>query len=381
MKRSLFVVMLSLVLAMLLTACAPADYSGSTPELDFAPAPVPVPAESPASEDFEIADAPADDWFFDASDVELDFSLPAMESAPPVIHVAPPSDSMGRPVMLPFITPSSASNRQMVYTVDVQLQTTDFMDGIGLLVSTVTEFGGFVESAHVQGRDMRTPDVERVANYVFRIHSDNLARFISVMESNFNLLSMAQWANDVTESHVQGTFAIDDLREREAEILSEKNEISETLNDSEVLAQLYEEDIALLQSRLSALESELREIRVGIRDLERRQIVLDDTINYSTVIVTLVEAVYIIETPLGFGERMGDATASGFEDLLRALQGLLIFVVRALPVLIILAIIGVPAFLITRKILQKTETRRTLKKLALEKARNDAVAQYYGQQT
>jgi hypothetical protein len=167
--------------------------------------------------------------------------------------------------------------------------------------------------------------------------------------------------------------------------VAELDAILDTLADSEYLEELDNEEITLIQLRRNILENELRDIRTDIRNWEFNQAALDDTINYSTVFVTVFEAIApaVVEVAPDpdFAERVGDATASSVEELLSALQGLLVFIIRTLPVLIILALIGVPAILITKKILRKTEPERAKKKAAKEQAWRSANSAYTGYQS
>ena len=413
MKRSMLIIALSLVSVMFLFACA-ADYN-FVPDAPAAEAePAPAPETSFDSDDegsFFVApaEAPAvDDWFLETEISSPDLPEP-VAPAPPAISIAPPesalppiisttsppvpaeapiTDSAGTQGILPLITPYDDRNRLMVYTVDVQLQTTEFMDGIGLLVRSVAELGGFVETAQVHGRDLfstEEDDEVRNAFYIFRIPGSALARFIVVMETNFNLLHLSQWSSDVTTTHVYGELTLADLQVRENELMAELDNILDIPADSEYLEELDNEDITLIQMRRNVLEEELRNIRTDIRNREFSQAAIDDTINYSTVFVTVVEAIVpavVEEAPdPDFGERMGEAAASGFEEIIGALQGLLVFLISALPVLIILALIGVPTLLITRKILRKTEPERAKKKAAKEQAWHDANSAYHSYQS
>ena len=77
-------------------------------------------------------------------------------------------------VQFPILTPSQADGRKMIYTVTVYLQTTDFMQGARKLLDTVGNLDGYILSANVDGRDMRYPEVERRADYEFRVPTEQL---------------------------------------------------------------------------------------------------------------------------------------------------------------------------------------------------------------
>jgi len=196
--------------------------------------------------------------------------------------------------------------------------------------------GGYIERGNFNGHDMRTPWVERSAGYVFRLHTDRLAEFIVVMEDNFNLLSLRQQSDDVTRNHEFGSSSLSDLREQEAWLREELR--NEELEASDKL--MYERALAEIQSSIRALESQMS--------------TLDDQIAFSTITVYLSE-VFIIEfieediIEQTFGERFAQAASRSFDGFIAFCQGLLIVIIRMLPTLVILAIIGTALLLIIRK--------------------------------
>jgi len=219
----------------------------------------------------------------------------------------------------------------------MQLQTTEFMAGIRRLVLTVGEMNGYLISAQVYGRDLRTPEAERYASYVFRLHTDRLAEFIMEMEDNYNLLSLRQLSDDITTEHRTVGTALEDMRGLEAIILKE----------------LEDEELDPADRR--NLEAELNALRSSIRNLETHQSEMDDSILYSTVTVHLGEVIFVEvieeepEEEPTFGERFSLAASRSWDGFIGFCQGLLIIIIRILPTLLILGAIAVVTFLIVRK--------------------------------
>jgi len=197
--------------------------------------------------------------------------------------------------------------------------------------------GGYIERGNFNGRDMRTPWVERSAGYVFRLQTDRLAEFIVVMEDNFNLLSMRQQSDDVTLNHEFGGLTLSDLREQEAWLREELR--NEELEASDRLA----------------LERTLADVLSSIRGLQSQMSALDDQVIYSTITVHLSEVIIpeSIEeeevVKLTFGERFNHAASRSFNGFVAFCQGLLIVLIRMLPTLIILGLVGIALLLIIRK--------------------------------
>ena len=323
MKRCVFVFSMVLIFTLLLGSCAAADDMGS--------APAPAPAAPPAM------DAPAD-------------------YAPPVAEVAPPAPAPDSPavsgqpslsdessVALPILTPSDSRGRRIAYSVEMHLQTTEFMAGIRRLVSTVGEMNGYIVSAYVQGHDLRTLEFERNASYTFRLHTDRLAEFIVVMEDSYNLLYLWQASDDVTMRYEHGGLTLDDLREQEAWIIAE----------------LDNPDLRASDKR--NLERTLADVRSSIRNLETQQATMDDNVLYSTIQVHLYEVIFVDETEedeLTFGERFGQAASRSWAGFVGFGQGLLIVIIRMLPTLLILGAVAVGVYLIVRICVKRSNAKR-----------------------
>ena len=242
-------------------------------------------------------------------------------------------------VPLPLLPPSISGGKRIVYTVDVQIQTTAFMSGIRTLLTAVGNMEGYVESANVQGRDMRTPDTERSANYTLRMYSERLSDFLVILEDNYNLVSLRQTSTDVSANYRHGDSTLDDLRDQEARLL---RDLENTRLDAE--------------DRLE-FEQRLAQVQSSIRSYERQQYTLNDDVLYSTVNVQLREVIFIEDAEeeeaeeipeLTFGERLSVAVERAIDGFVAFCQGFLIVLIRFLPILIILIILAIIAYLVYR---------------------------------
>jgi len=319
MKRFITLISLLTILAIFGSACsgamepAPAPSAAPAPTADFAvetPTPAPAPASAPAPS------APAVGGEAAQQQAEVDDSV----------------------VALMLLTPSDSRGRRLVYTVDMELQTTQFMQGRRTILNTAARLNGYVESANVNGRDMRSPWTERRAGFTLRIHSDNLAEFLVVMEDEFNLVSFNQVSNDVTSEfeHVEAT--IDDLREQE-ERLRDLLENAD-LNDTE----------------RRNLNRQLADIQANIRNRERQRNVFDDHVHYSTVNIRLFEVIFPEDVPepesepeLSFGARFSEAAGNMATGFVRVMQAIAIGIISILPALVVLAVIVVIVIIVCRK--------------------------------
>lgn len=255
---------------------------------------------------------------------------------------------------LPILTPSNSRGMRYIYTIDLRLQTTAFMAGIRTLLNTVGKMDGYVESADVYGRDLHSPPHERNAEYSFRLYTERLADFLEVIEDNYNIVSLKQRSKDVTGNYNYGDTAIDDLRQQEARLLTA---LENTRLDTE--------------SRLD-LEKRLTQVQSDIRYYEREQSDFDSGIYYSTVNVQLYEVIFVEEEEIEeqeeeeeavpeptFGERFNQAVERSVNGFLAFCQGVLIVLVRSAPVIIILVVLAVIAFLIYRRVRKNKSKHKT----------------------
>ena len=313
MKRRILICSLALVFTFSLIACSAADMGSAPTSANDAPS---APMDAPADSDFAYES--------DASAMP-ESSASSTDAAPPV--------SDGSPGPLPILTPSESGDRRLVYSVSMQLQTTEFMQGIRLLYNTIGEMDGFIVNENVQGRDLRTPEYERSASYTFRLYTDNLPDFIVVIEDNFNLLSRNLASDDVTTSYEQMGFSLQDLREHERSLQNALG--NPELDDSDRL----DFEVALI------------EVQSHIRSIEQQRSVVDDDILFSFINVQIFEVNFFEDAPeLTFGERVSNAASISLGGLIGFGQGLLIVIIRILPTLIILGAVTVITIWIVRKV-------------------------------
>jgi len=332
MKRLITIITLALVLAIILAGCSAPDMAPTAAPAGGAPAPS-APAAAPAAPPPVVDRAPAPEIAMEATDGDAHFGFAQVDESP---------------VALPLLTPSDSRGRRLVYTVDMQIQTTEFMPGKRLLINTLGNFGGWVESEHLEGRDMRFPNRERNVRYTLRIHSNHLSEFLMIVEDNFNLVTRWQISDDVTASYAHSESALDDLRDQEARIREH----------------LADENVRMTAADRRNLERNLSEIQSSIRTHERRINIYDDFVMYSTVHVHLFEVIFpeeqVIED-VSFGDRFNEALVRALDGIVGFFQGAAIVIILVLPTLLLLAAIAATVLIIIfiiRKVGKKRKNAR-----------------------
>jgi len=316
------------------------DSDDETSLFSFDVAPEATEPEAPAEYIWD-----EDDWDFaeEANEETIRTEIPSPVATP---EPTPITESVTQDYIepgsapMPIITPDDERGRRLTYDVRLELQSTNFTDGTNLLAITVAEMGGFVLNSSMQGSDIRSPERERVANYDFRLPTENLPEFLVVVRANFNVINLNQTSEDITVDYERETWEFEDLTELE-----------------EVLEGILE-DNELNAAERRDIEAYLAGVRADIRTVEQRRSAMDYDILYSFITIRLEEVIppepeveeeeeETVETT--FGDRFGDAAASSFGAFVGFGQGLLIVIVTILPTLIILGAIAFAIIFSVRK--------------------------------
>ena len=236
---------------------------------------------------------------------------------------------------LPILTPSQMDGRMISYDVQLDLQTTEFMKGVRLLFDTVAETGGYIETEHLRGRDMKGPETERSDSFSFRVPSERLKEFLVMVENNFNMAERRMSSKNDTTAYRRADTRLDDLREQEQRLLDDLRRTGIEAED-----------------RLE-IERELSKIQTSISDLTAQQMNIDYDVYYSNVSATLREVIFTEETEVpapAFGERLDGRVSASIAAFVAFCQWVLLAVISIAPALVVLAVLGLIAWLIVRAV-------------------------------
>ena len=333
--RILAILLAVALLALSLTACASgksaqnASSADSVMTTETASAPA---AEAPMEEYVEAEEAKADGSAFSttANDVTED--------------AAPEADA------------ADAASK-IIYSANLQAQTTDFDAAIAALDKQIAAFGGFIERSDISGdtqynSDGTTSVVNRWADYTIRVPAAKFEEFLRQTEGLGNVTSVSRYAENVTSQYTDYEARLSSLRTQEERLLAmlEKSEDVESL---------------------IALEQRLADVRYELESIERNLRNLDLQISYSTVNLYLEEVeIYTptVSVQRTFSEKLSDAFSDGWTGFVRGLQYFCLGLASSLPGLVLFVLIVLAIFLIVRKILRTVKQRRAAKEAAEKKA-------------
>ena len=233
--------------------------------------------------------------------------------------------------------------RKIVYTVMTELQTKDFDAAMDTLQKEIQGNGGYIQSQkQTDDSGIYSKYSSRTLTMVVRIPSKNLETFLSGLKNdNMHTLSLSKDSQDLTTQYYDKEIRIESLKLQEERLLDMLSKATD------------------LQTMLE-LEDRLSEIRYEIEAFTKELNVIDADVAYSTVTIYMNEVVEYIETveePAGFGERIAEAFRESWEDFYDGIQNFVVWIVYALPTILVLAVIAVVFVLFILKLRKRTQKK------------------------
>lgn len=226
-------------------------------------------------------------------------------------------------------------SRKLIRTVDIEAETSDLDAILADLDAQLAALGGYVQNKSVQnGRGSSY----RYATLTLRIPADKLDSFVGHVENATNILSANEKAEDVTLKYSATESRIKTLETEEARLL-------------ELLAQAQNlNDLLILESKLADVREELEVVKSQLK-------LYDSLIDYGTVHLTITEVkeftVVEEEEPTAW-ERISSGFVKSLQGVWKILTELFIFLIVALPYLVIPAGILILVLVLRRRKQKKT---------------------------
>ena len=257
-------------------------------------------------------------------------------------------------------------SRKLIRTVYMSLEAKEIDAVISGISTRINELGGYIENSNINNPSNSSSSYRqrKSADIVARIPSDRLDEFVTAAENAANVTYKSENVEDVTlrytdvESHMH---SLEVERKRLEELIGQAEDVDAII----------------------ALETRLSEIRYEIESYGSQLRTYDNQVDYSTVTMTITEVLEYTPAP---SRTLGERIASGFRESLSSLkefgEDALVWLVAALPVLIILAIIVLIFILVIKKIAAGSKARRQkreAKEAAEAAARQQAIAEAQAQ--
>ncbi|WP_123039857.1 DUF4349 domain-containing protein [Cohnella candidum] len=302
----------TLALLLLLTACG----SGSSQD---------SVAEAPAAAD-SIAAAPASDM--DSAKALHNGTVSTTSGASTAAEAGAPVVQTGSAAGIGQIA-DAGTTRKVIYKANVAMPVPDYdaaekklRDIIHLSGSYVLQFSNSMDAGG------------KGATYVIKVPADGFSSFIDRLREIEKDLQLQMEGSDVTEEYVDLDARLQAKKTAEARLLAFMDKATKS------------DDLVRFSNELASVQEEIEQIKGRMR-------YLDQNVAYSTVNVRLYEgtAVRALEKDGqdGFGHRLANALTGSAKALGQFGQALLVFLAALLPVAAVVAIVGVPAFILVRR--------------------------------
>lgn len=249
----------------------------------------------------------------------------------------------------PIADANAGFGRKVIYRADLVMKVKEFKVAEEQLLNLIHLGGAYV----LQFSDSRNTN-EVGATYVIKVPSEGFSPFLERLQKIKSLkFEREVQGNDVTEEFVDLDARLKAKQTVESRLLAFMDKATKT------------DDLVRFSNELANVQQEIEQIKGRIRFLDQN--VAFSTINLRLYQTSGIEEIKEEKTDeeAGFGERIANAL-SGSAKALRVIgEGILVVIAALLPVLVVVAVIGIPVFLFVRKRnanrrVRSEERRRTL---------------------
>lgn len=212
--------------------------------------------------------------------------------------------------------------QKLVRKIWLATETEDMDTLLSGIDQRIAELGGYAESRNIYNGSQYSGRRYRSAELTVRIPADKLDTFVEHMSENTNITSNKETADDITLSYVATQSRITALETEEQRLL-------------ELLAQAKD------MSDLLQIEGRLTQVRTELEQVKSQLMVYDNQVSYGTVYLTINEVTEytVTEEPETVWERIGTGFMQSLKDLGSFFTELFVFVVVAIPYLVILGVV------------------------------------------
>ena len=225
------------------------------------------------------------------------------------------------------LSPQTGSDRKIVYTASMRMESTRFDDARAALLAAVEDCGGYLESTDQSGS---AKEGSRWASYTVRVPTVKYTAFLEQAGQAGSVLNLNESAQDITLEYVDVQARLESLESKKARL--------------EALADKAETTADLLE-----IENQLTEVQYQLESYTRQMKVMDNQVDYCTVDISLREVATLTPTGVSFGERIADAFTGGWTAFAAFVQDAVVAIIYNLPLLIIFGILAAVLVPVLRK--------------------------------
>lgn len=234
------------------------------------------------------------------------------------------------------VTPIS---QKLVRTVRISAETEDLDALLQEIDAKIAALEGYAESREVYNGSTTAVRRYRHATLIVRIPADKLSSFVGDVTGISNVTSSTETVEDITLNYV-------DVNSRVLALETEQTRLLELLAKAETMSDLLQ------------IEDRLTEVRAQLERYNSQLRLMDSQVNYSTVHLEISEVTEytVVTEPETLWDRISTGFMNSLENLGDFFVNLFVFLIAALPYLIIIAGVTIVIILLCRK--RKNKKRR-----------------------
>ncbi len=227
--------------------------------------------------------------------------------------------------------------RKIIRSANVELETKEFDKTTNIITEKTNFLGGYIESSSISGgRPVNKEDFRnRVASFRLRIPEKSFEQLLLDFSDIGNVIKIERGGEDITSQYFDTEARLKSLsiqEERLLDILRKADKIEDIIN----------------------LERELSNVRYQIESYTGTLRKWDNLVSFSTIDLIIYEVREIqAPEPVTLGDRIVDGFSKSIKEIINLGKELIVAIAVLLPVLFILAIIGLVAYYIFKKVVKR----------------------------
>lgn len=237
---------------------------------------------------------------------------------------------------------SAQDQRKIVYSASYNIETTEFDKDWAAIQAEIEALGGYIQNSSVDGKaPKQRDDALRTATVTAKIPVENYEKFLKTADDTGKVVLKEQSGEDITAQYFDTDAYVKSLR-------TQLERLEAILTDAQKLSDIIE------------LEKEIARVRLEIEENTTVLQQYDNLVSYATVDISLYEVAELTEVlpaDQDLGTRIKNAFYSTINGLVTFLEGFVVVLIAALPVLALLGVIAVAVVLIVRAV-RKRRTKR-----------------------
>lgn len=232
----------------------------------------------------------------------------------------------------------SEENRKIIYTAYLYIEVKDYDLSLKDITTQVAKYGGYlVESTMSDG----SSDGSTYGEVTVRVPQEKFQVFLDEVQKGSNkVIDSSITGQDVTEEFVDLESRLKSKRTVETRLLSFMEQAEKT------------EDLLAISKDLAAVQEEIETIVGRMNYLQNRSDLATITISIQEKNVTIST---LGEDELNTWEQTQEQFKKSINFLLNVLSFIFVFFIGNIPVIIVLGVIGLIAFFVIRKRIQKQQ--------------------------